>query len=102
MIAEATKQQYRGVLCIHCRQPIPLSASLVRKEKELRDAESSEMSELTSRSFNLRCRACHEESRYTEAETVDCEGAPRMRASQSRRNSLLKPEPKGLSHAANG
>ena len=71
MIAEAEKQQYRGVLCIHCRQPIPLSASLVRKEKEMRESEPSEMSELTSRSFNLRCRACHGEALYTEADTID-------------------------------
>ena len=29
------------------------------------------MSELTSRSFNLRCRACHGEALYTEADTID-------------------------------
>ena len=102
MIAEANKQQYRGVLCIHCRQPIPLSASLVRKEKELKESEPSEMGELTSRSFNLRCRVCHGESMYTEADIIDCEGTPRSRSVASRRNPLLKPEPKNLSRAANG
>lgn len=101
MIAEASKEQYRGVLCSHCRQPIPLSASLVRKEKELREAGPSEMSELTSRSFNLRCRACHGEALYTETDTIDCEGTPRTRSSPVRRNPLLKPEPKNLSRAAN-
>jgi hypothetical protein len=102
MIAEANKQQYRGVLCIHCRQPIPLSASQLRKEKELRETEANEMSELTSRSFNLRCRACHGEALYTEAEIIDCEGTPRTRASQPRRASLLKQGEKYLTKAANG
>lgn len=102
MIAEATKEQYRGVLCIHCRQPIPLSASLVRKEKEMRESEPSEMSELTSRSFNLRCRACHGEALYTEADTIDVEGTPRTRTVPAKRNPFLKPEPKNLARAANG
>jgi hypothetical protein len=102
MIAEAKNEKYRGVLCIHCRQPIPLSASLVRKEKELRESEPSELNELTSRSFNLRCRACHGEALYTESDTIDCEGTPRTRRSPVRHSSLLKPEPKHLSRAANG
>ena len=74
MIAEASKEQYRGVLCIHCRQAIPLSASQVRKEKELRESEPNEMTELRSSSFNLRCRACHGEATYTAADTIDCDG----------------------------
>jgi hypothetical protein len=102
MIAEAEKQQYRGVLCIHCRQPIPLSASQVRKEKELRESEPNELTELRSSSFNLRCRACHGEATYTTAETIDCDGTPRVRSSAARRNPLLRPEPKNLSQAANG
>lgn len=102
MIAEATKQQYRGVLCIHCRQPIPLSASLVRKEKELKESEPNAMTELHSRSFNLRCRVCHGEATYTSADIIDCDGTPRLRHSHARRNSLLRPEPKDLSRAANG
>jgi hypothetical protein len=101
MIAEASKQHYRGVLCIHCRQPIPLSASQVRKEKELRESESNELTELRSSSFNLRCRACHGEATYTQADTIDCEGEPRARSS-SRRNPLLRPDLKNLSRAASG
>jgi hypothetical protein len=102
MIAEANKQQYRGVLCVHCRQPIPLSASLVRKEKELRESEPNELTELRSSSFNLRCRACHGEATYTAGDTIDCDGAPRVRSSSARRNPLLSREPKDLSRAANG
>ncbi len=102
MISEASKEQYRGVLCIHCRQAIPLSASQVRKEKELRESEPNEMTELRSSSFNLRCRACHGEATYTAADTIDCAGAPRVRSTSARRNPLLRPEPKNLSRAANG
>jgi hypothetical protein len=101
MIAEATKEQYRGVLCIHCRQAIPLSPAMVRKEKELRESEPSEATEHSSRSFNLRCRACHGEGTYTAIDIIDCDGAPRVRSS-GRRNPLMKPQPKDLSRAANG
>jgi hypothetical protein len=101
MIAEASKEQYRGVLCIHCRQPIPLSASQVRKQKEMGESEPTEVTELRSSSFNLRCRACHGEATYNPADTIDCDGAPRVR-NTARRNPLLRPEPKNLSRAANG
>ena len=102
MIAEASKEQYRGVLCIHCRQAIPLSASQARKEKELRESEPNELTELRSSSFNLRCRACHGEATYTAADTIDCNGTPRVRSTSARRNPPLRPEPKNLSRAANG
>lgn len=101
MIAETDRQQYRGVLCIHCRQPIPLSASLVRKEKEMKESELSELSELTSRSFTLRCRVCHGEAMYTESDTIDCDGTPRVRKSPVRHESMLKADIKDLSRAAN-
>ena len=101
MIAETGKEQYRGVLCMHCREPIPLSASQVHKEKEVSESEPNGMTELRSRSFNLRCRACHGEATYTPADTINCDGAPRVR-NTARRNSLLRPEPKNLSRAANG
>ena len=56
MIAEA-KQQYRGVLCIHCREPIPLSASAERKEKQFQDEGPSGLDEFAVRSATLRCRS---------------------------------------------
>jgi len=101
MIAEATKLQYRGVLCMHCRQAIPLSPALVRKEKELRESEPNEATEHSSRSFNLRCRACHREATYTAMDVLDFDGEPRVRSSR-RRSPLLKPDSKILSRAANG
>ena len=84
MIAEA-KQQYRGVLCTHCRQPIPLSPSAELKEREFREqgprAISGEFFSVT-----LRCRACHGEGIYTQSEVIDLDGAPRKRSSHAHKN----------------
>jgi len=95
MIQEA-KQQYRGVLCIHCRQPIPLPTNISRRAAEAEGRESSEAQDHGPRVFTLRCRACGEEGLYTESKFIDCEGIPRTRVSRSR-----KAQEK-LSHAANG
>jgi hypothetical protein len=78
------KQTYRGVLCFHCRQPIPLSASGVRREKDITNQEASDLDDFAPRHFTLRCRACHKEGFYTPTEVIDCEGAPRDRGRQTR------------------
>jgi len=36
MIAEA-KQSYRGVICIHCHQPTPLTPSAESKEQKYKE-----------------------------------------------------------------
>src|SRR4029077_5858977 len=95
MIQEA-KQQYRGVLCIHCRQPIPLPTNISRRAAEPEGRESSQAQDHGPRVFTLRCRACGEEGLDTESKFIDCEGIPRTRVSRSR-----KAQEK-LSHAANG
>ena len=69
MILEA-KQQYRGVLCLHCRQPIPLSSFAASKECGFKEREASGCDESTVRSFTvssftLRCRVCEGEGLYT-------------------------------------
>jgi hypothetical protein len=87
MIAEA-KQQYRGVLCVHCRQPIPLSPSAARKDKEIEEQKASSLDELVVRSFPLRCRACHRESLYAVADAINCEGTPKTRGSQAHKGPL--------------
>lgn len=85
MIAEA-KQKYRGVLCRHCHQAIPLSPSAALKEKECEG--QSGLDEFTLCSFTLRCRACHSEGLFTVLDVIDCEGTPRIRGSQSRKSPL--------------
>jgi hypothetical protein len=80
MIAEV-KQKYRGVLCRHCRQAIPLSPSAERRESEFEDQAPNGAAEFTMRAFTLRCRACDGEGLYTPADVIDCDGTPRMRGS---------------------
>ena len=84
MIAEA-KQQYRGVLCIHCREPIPLSPSAERTEKQFDDQGSSGIDEFAVPSATLRCRVCHGEGVYKHSDVVEIEGTPRKRGSRRRK-----------------
>ena len=83
VIAEA-KEQYRGVLCTHCRQPIPLSPSAELKEREFKEQGPSDLGEFFS--VTLRCRACHGEGIYTQSDVIDLDGAPRRRSSPHKRN----------------
>jgi hypothetical protein len=87
MIAEA-KQQYRGVLCRHCRQAIPLSPSAALKERGCEDPKISDLHEFALCSFTLRCRVCHGEGQYTVLDVIDCDGTPRIRSPQSRKGPL--------------
>jgi hypothetical protein len=86
MIVEA-KQQYRGVLCLHCHQPIPLSSFAESKECGFKQQKASGSDEATVRSFTvssftLRCRVCEGEGLYTALNVIDCSGTPRMRSSK--------------------
>ena len=89
MILEA-KQQYRGVLCRRCRQPIPLSTFAAGKECGFKPQEASVHDEstvlsFTVSSFTLRCRVCEAEGLYTALDVIDCNGIPRIRSSQARK-----------------
>jgi hypothetical protein len=53
MIAEV-KQKYRGVLCRHCRQVIPLSPSAEHRENEIEDQAPGGADGFTVRPFALR------------------------------------------------
>ncbi len=85
MIAEA-KQQYRGVICIHCGQPIPLSPSAELKQIKFKEHRSSDTVDFSVFSITLRCRACHGEGVYTRSDVIDLDGTPRERSSQAHRN----------------
>jgi hypothetical protein len=76
MIAEAM-QQYRGVLCTHCRQPIPLSPSAELKQIKFKEHRSSGTGDFSVFSITLRCRACHGEGVYTRSDVIDLDGTPR-------------------------
>jgi hypothetical protein len=99
MIAEA-KQRYRGVLCIHCRQPIPLPVMVSCLEYDFEDEDTSKPQKAGRSVLALRCRACQEEGLYTESKFIDCEGTPRARSSRDRKASPLPKEPWEPSRAA--
>jgi hypothetical protein len=92
MIGEA-KQQYRGVLCLHCHQPIPLSSSTAANEGGCGEQPTTDSGELivrslsvrsfTERSFAMRCRACEGEGLYTGSDVIACDGTPRTRISRA-------------------
>jgi hypothetical protein len=88
MIVEAERMKYRGVLCFHCRRPIPLSARIANVDASLRRVNRSPIEELGPRVFALRCRVCQEEGLYSESHFVDCDGLPLPRSMAPRRGSL--------------
>jgi hypothetical protein len=93
MIVEA-KQQYPGVLCLHCRQPIPLSSFAASKECGFKKREASSRNESAVRSFTvcsftLRCRVCDGEGLYTALDVIDCDGTPRISSSQATRQEKM-------------
>jgi hypothetical protein len=78
MIAEA-KQSYRGVICIHCHQPTPLTPSADTKEQKYKDGGQPAKDEFAIFSNPLRCRACNEEAVYSAKDVREFEGSPRKR-----------------------
>jgi len=96
MTEEATIQQYQGVLCWYCRQPIPVPGIVGRMVRE----DTDDASKSGTRVFNLRCRACEKEKQYHVGDIVEFEGSPRPRSMRTH-VPLLCREPK-LARAANG
>lgn len=73
---ERVVQSYRGVLCGHCHQPIPLPEIVERLAAA--DAESPSATG-NIRSFHLRCRVCEREKTYHTGDITEFDGAPRTR-----------------------
>ena len=99
MSQETKNQQYGGVLCRYCRQPIPLPAIVVSMEAADERERSRSSHEQIGRVFTLRCRACDAEFPYRSKEIVNFEGTPRIRISPARRYRLLR-QSGGVSRAA--
>jgi hypothetical protein len=78
-MAEA-KQSYRGVICIHCHQPTPLTSAAEHKEKSFEEHGHLGSDEFAIFSKPLRCRWCHGEAIYSPKDVREFEGNPRKRA----------------------
>ena len=101
-MVQEERKHYRGVLCLHCRQPIPIPASVARKGEQSGNHRPGVPGDLGPRAFSLRCRACHGEALYAESKFVDCEGSPRVRNTSARKPTLVRQHTENLSRAANG
>jgi len=78
MIAHAMKN-YRGVSCIRCREPIPVSPKVVSLQDELESREPG-----SPQAFVARCRLCEHESIYAISSIRVFDGEPRQRPYRTR------------------
>jgi hypothetical protein len=102
LVTQATgTQQYSGVYCRACGEPISLPS---RAEKALaaHQAQTSEpAAEIQPVVFNLRCKACERENFYGAMDVAKIHGTPRAARLRPRSaGSLLRPDLK-LARTAN-
>jgi len=76
MTQEIEQQSYRGVKCLHCTQPIPISPFVASIEAEVEDEETTPAKHWKCQVFNLRCVACGKEKPYKIGEIREFEGEP--------------------------
>ena len=76
MVQETVQQSYRGVCCLHCKHPIPISPLVASIEAEAPLNESSPGRHQKCQVFHLRCAACGKEKPYKINEIVEFEGTP--------------------------
>ena len=72
-------ENYRGVACICCRQPIAVSS----KVADIRDQLESQGTN-SPRTFSARCPLCASENVYSLAEIQTITGHPRQRKPKAR------------------
>lgn len=91
-----SKESYRGVLCMSCRQPIPVPAILVNLDR------TGETKERQERVFSLRCRCCNREKPYRTSEIAEFDGTPLVRVSRPLHPQITGHQIKARTRAANG
>jgi hypothetical protein len=73
MTLEAERSTFRGVVCLHCKAPVPVPAIVGNMQAA---DEGTDAFQRKSQVFNLRCPSCHKEKPYRTREIVDFEGTP--------------------------
>ena len=74
MTTETEHPTFRGVMCLHCKAPIPVPAIVGCMQEG--ESEDAEFSQRKSQVFNVRCPSCYKEKPYRTREIVNFEGAP--------------------------
>lgn len=72
MTIETEHPTFRGVVCLHCKAPIPVPA--IVGSLQASGNEATESSQRKSQVFNIRCPQCHKEKPYRTREIVEFEG----------------------------
>lgn len=75
MTTEIERPTFRGVICLHCKAPIPVPA-IVGGLVASQGADEIEVLQRKSQVFNLRCPCCLKEKPYRTREIVNFEGKP--------------------------
>jgi hypothetical protein len=71
MTLETERQSFRGVVCLHCKAPIPVPG-IVRGFQEALLTEGGASSDRPT-VFNVRCPVCYKEKPYRTREIVNFE-----------------------------
>ena len=74
MTIDTEHQTFRGVVCLHCKAPIPVPAIVTSLQEYSSDAAGS--APRKSQVFNIRCPQCHKEKPYRTREILEFEGTP--------------------------
>jgi hypothetical protein len=94
-------QQYSGVYCRACGEPISLPARVERALAPRQGEACEPAAEALPLVFNLRCKACEKENFYGAKDVANIQGAPRLARPRPRAAaSLMRPHLK-LARTAN-
>ncbi len=74
MTMETERHQFRGVVCLHCKAPIPVPA--VVGHTKVASHDGPEVIQANSQVFNVRCPVCYKEKPYWTREILNFEGIP--------------------------
>jgi hypothetical protein len=78
-------KSYRGVSCVRCREPIPVSAKVVSLQDEIAQGENN-----VPHAFPARCYLCEQESVYEIKDLRRFDGEPPRRQAGLREKRFIR------------